>query len=302
MKTIKERITTLKDWTSKYKNIKDYKNEDEFVDFCIELANYIREISIIAINTIPYNRKKDFKCYNLLEATIVGNIVRIYKLYDMINFNVAEGYAEIVAILTRLLIEAGGYFEYLINSGDNSKKNYILISHKANSIQLRDLKKKSEKRELKPIEQRMNERIIRLLEEDGLTKDDIINNKKWKLDGKSIEQIIKKKDSYDYGYRSSCIHVHGLWHDLSIYHLDKIEGGYMPRLEYYSPDIRYLNPLSILFIDYIIKFLQWNNGDPDNILNEILLDFRDIALSLYRKHEIFWDKNYREWKKKIKNE
>ena len=270
-------------------------NEDDFLDICLEIANLIRKVSIIAIHSIPIERAETFVYYTQLEATVVGNVVRLYKLYDSLTFNISQNFTEIAAILTRLIIESGGYLNYLINSNDNSKRNYILISHKPNKYQLKELLNIKSKRALKPIEQRMYERILRLLNEDGLKKEEIIENTKWKLDSKSVEQLLEKT-AYDFGFRGSSVHVHGSWHDLSIYHLSNVEDGYMPRTDYYPPDSRYINPISILMIGYLKEFLKWNKSDPQNILTNLLNDIKNKAMKVESLHEKFWNKDYLKWK------
>jgi hypothetical protein len=270
-------------------------NEDDFLDYCLEIANLIRKVAIISIHSIPIDRAETFEHYTQLEATVVGNIVRLYKLYDMLTLNLSKDHTEIVAILIRLIIESGGYLNYLINSNDDSKKNYILVSHKPNKYQLNELLKIKANRTLKPIEQRMYERIQRLLTEDGVSEKEILENKQWKLDGKSIEQLIKKT-TYDFGFRGSSIHVHGSWHDLSIYHLTNVKGGYLPRTEYYPPDSRYINPISILMVGYLIEFLKWNKSDPQKILTNLLNDINNQAKKIEVLHEKYWDEEYSKWK------
>ena len=137
----------------------------------------------------------------------------------------------------------------------------------------------------------MYERILRLLKEDGLNETDILENKQWKLDGKPVEQLLPKS-AYDFGFRGSSVHVHGSWHDLSIYHLSNIKDGYFPRTEYYPPDSRYLNPISILMIGYLTEFLKWNKSDPQNILTNLLNDIKNEAIEIEILHEKFWHNDY----------
>ena len=285
---IQESITSLD-------SLEHLNNEDDFLDCCLEIANLIRKVAMLSIHSIPIEKEMTFEHYTQLEATVVGNIVRIFKLYDMLTFNLSQNFTEIVAILIRLIIESGGYLNYLINSNDKSKRNYILISHKSNKFQLKELLSIKANRKLKPIEQRMYERILRLLKEDGLNETEILENKQWKLDGKPVEQLLKKS-AYDFGFRGSSVHVHGSWHDLSIYHLSNIKDGYLPRTEYYPPDSRYLNPISILMIGYLTEFLKWNKSDPQNILTDLLNDIKNKAIEFELLHEKFWHNNYSIWK------
>jgi len=292
---LEKMISEIQESLTSLDSLEHLNNEDDFLDCCLEIANLIRKVAMLSIHSIPIDKADTFEYYTQLEATIVGNIVRLYKLYDMLTFNLSQNFTEIVAILIRLIIESGGYLNYLIHSNDSSKRNYILISHKPNKYQLKELLNIRANRAFKPIEQRMYDRILRLLKEDGLNEDDILENKQWKLDGKSVEQLLHKS-AYDFGFRGSSVHVHGSWHDLLIYHLSNNKDGYLPRTEYYPPDTRYINPISILMVGYITEFLKWNKSDPQNILTNLLNNIKNKTMEVERLHEKFWNKDYSKWK------
>lgn len=275
-------------------------NEDDFLDLSIKLANFIRGASTLIIHSIPYDRASTFESYSRLESTVVGNIVRLFKLYDALTFNLSNNFTEIAAILSRLISETGGYLNYLINSNDDTKKKYILISHKSNAFQLKELLNIKSERDLQPIEQRMYERIHRLLKEDEINEEEILNNRQWKLDGKTTEQLLQRVE-YNFVFRGMSVHVHGSWHDLSIYHLSSKGDGYLPRTEFYPPDTRYLNPISIMMIRDLKTFLVWNKSDPQNILRQLLDDLLEKALEIETYHERYFNKSYIKWKEENDN-
>jgi hypothetical protein len=284
-------LKEISDWIDKFDFQKEYTNNSLFMHTCMEYSNHLRRIAVYAICTIPFHRAMSFAGYNREEATIVGNIVRAYKLYDTISYHVSKGHAEIVAIMTRLLLETGGKLLYLINSTDSSKRNYILVSHKPDTYQLKDLAEKAKKRKLTTIENRILEKIERILEEDGLSKKDILNNKNWKLDGKSEEQLLSEI-AYDYVYRSHSAHVHGTWLDLSIYHLKIDNGTYSPDLEYNTTNPGYITFAAVMLIDFLIEFLKWNNGDPKGVFKGLLEKLRPIIMSIDEKYEKYHHKKY----------
>lgn len=147
-----------------------------------------------------------------------------------------------------------------------------MASYKPEREMLQDLKSKTKERLLIPIEKRMIRSILSRLKGDGITQQELFNNKTWNVDGKNFRDIMKmfNPDSmYSYAYGSASHPVHGDWGDINLYHLKRDGRYYTPDLFFSEPDPRLTGSLTHICLDSILKYLKWNKSDPDGVISSL---------------------------------
>ena len=92
---------------------------------------------------------------------------------------------------------------------------------------------------------------ISIYKADGFTIEDLENNKKWKLDGKSFKQLQQE--------------------------LDNEEGVMCANKDYNSSHYRYIIPFVMIPIDATIAYIQWIKEELEiTLLENLLPTFYDI--------------------------
>lgn len=127
------------------------------------------------------------------EAVLVGLMVRVVKLFDAFYQNVAKRQLEICGILLRTLSETEIKLRYLILRAreGHGVGNFFIASYKSEKQMLEYFSQLQKVRELRPIEIRMLRSIERELSEEGISKEDLLANKTWNLDGKNVLALLK---------------------------------------------------------------------------------------------------------------
>ncbi|MFH0772369.1 MAG: glycosyltransferase [Candidatus Omnitrophota bacterium] len=284
MEEIINKISDTKRWIDSNKILPDFKNNNEYMNFAVEIGNHIRYLMIVSASLV--SEKRDG--YDKINAVIVGLFVRLYKLYDTLCFHIAENHGEIVQIFMRLIFETSITIEYLISKGKDSINNFIFISYKATKENYEDLQFKKSQRDLIPIEKRILNKIERQIKEDGINLEKLLKNKNWKLDNKSFKDILKElniEDGYSYTFGSGSSYVHGDWKDIRANHLKYEDNLYYPQIDHDIPDPRYICPLSIVCLRTLILFLKWNDSDPNKVIIETAEKLSGLVRNLDNKHE-----------------
>ena len=279
----------------------DKKPLDSLFGSDVELNNFALTFSkdlseIIEFTSLLSNENIRLNQYNLNECTIVGSLIRIIKYYKEILINYEQNKSEIINLFVRPLYESLITIKYLIINGEESQKNFRLISYKARF----EVLKKQEDFEGKDSLQfkRLLSKINAKLDLDELTFSDLeLENKKdykkkWKLDGKSFRDINKEVD-IDYFYSStygvSSDTIHGNWQEIIDYHLTKKENGYFGYLNYEKCDYRILVFINIIIIQSVLNFLKWNKC----LTNNIELGMINMSKTNYYIYEV-WEEKYGE--------
>ncbi|MGD9200719.1 MAG: hypothetical protein PVI26_04075, partial [Chitinispirillia bacterium] len=118
------------------------------------------------------------------------------------------------------------------------------------------------------------EKIISQINKDGISEEDLINNRNWRLDGKTFRDILK--EVYDQPILYSTIFsafsdaIHGQWKDIRGNNLRKKKDKYLPYLDYYPTDQRWLNWPSLITLDICRCYLEFNSMSPKEIFLPIL--------------------------------
>jgi hypothetical protein len=285
MEEIKVRLFEIYKWISENKNRREFSSNNEYMDFAFEIANRARYLVLVSasltnddlVNGMTRNR-----------AAITGLMVRIFKLFDSLSMNVAKSRGEISAIFTRMIFETHVTMRYLIVNGDSSIDSFVKSSYKASIENYLDLKTKSEQRELTQIEKRIKTKIERKVSSDGFTIEELLENRNWKLDGKSMKQILSDigmNIEYHFVFGNMSSLVHGTWQDVKLNHLTEDNGLYFPKVEFDAVDPRYLNPMTIQSLVAAIEYLEWSNLDPDKLILEACQQLCDLTKEFDGIHE-----------------
>ena len=117
---------------------------------------------------------------------------------------------------------------------------------------------------------------------DGFTIEDLENNKKWKLDGKSFKQLQQELDNeelYSSVYGMASDPIHSDWGEISQLHLiaNNEEGVMCANKDYNSSHYRYIIPFVMIPIDATIAYIQWIKEELEiTLLENLLPTFYDI--------------------------
>ncbi len=193
------------------------------------------------------NTERNPSGYSFDDASIIGLLVKIWKLLKEIAAYYERDNAEIISILERPLLESAITASYLMKSNPDVIEDYRKCSYKDRLRILRDLKNgspffntKAGKRIVKSVEEKM-----RL---ENYTVDDFKDQKRnlWKLQGKSFFDIFKEVEDQalyasSFGMMSESIHCS--WNDSMDWCLHRNDDGTFEVQPFSFPaDIRFISP------------------------------------------------------------
>lgn len=287
---IPERINQIAQRISASPDFSTFTSDEEFMEYIVPLMNdtlYLLTISLglahdeeEAVTGLPRN-----------PAIVMGHMVRLRKHYEgFLQFTVNRQ-AELAAIFMRLMYETIVKVDHLFDAENESFDSYILFSYKAEKGNLQDLEKKESQRPLTDIEKRIKEKIMNRLNRDGISRETLFENTKWRIDGKSFFDFLKhlnREDEYSYLFGSGSHFVHGGWYEISRHHLKQNGNYYTPQLEYDDPDPRLACPISVLCLHQMEKFVEWNESDPTEVVKPLLHSLCDHFRRIDEAHERFY--------------
>lgn len=290
MDKVLQNLNNIKAWVDFNSPPPDFGTNTEFIKFAVEIMNRCLYLLKTGAASVP-DAETAIKRYAKNEAIIVGHMVRITKLYEGFLMHICSHQQELAHIFFRLILETAIRMEYLITSESpkESFQSFILTSYRPEKEMLQDLENNAKQEQLIPIQERMRRSIISWLREDGITHKELLKNKNWNLDGKNFREIMKtfNLDSmYSYGFGLASHQVHGDWLDIAYYHLREEEKQcYTPDLFFTEPDPRLTCSLTHICLDSVLKYLKWNNSDPDNIICHVVEKLCELNLALDAAHE-----------------
>lgn len=296
MQKLFENLEKIQKWISNSPDPNNFKTNSEFMQLWIDLMNHAHYLLLVGVSTTKDDITAN-KGISKHRAIIVGLMVRMIKLYQGFIKHITDKQVELALIFVRLISETEVKIDYFIKSKNKRKSSlsYILSSYKPEKEQLLDLKAKNKARPLEIIEKQIMSSIKRKLKKDNIPQKKLLSNKTWKIDGKDFKSILVDLDremEYSYVFGNMSHFVHGTWLDLSIYHLDKENGRYFPKLDYTSPDPRLTGPITVLVLSRLKAFLKWNNSDQDNYLLEIINSLSDLSIAYDKVYEKRLYKHY----------
>lgn len=186
--------------------------------------------------------------FDLVDAPILGLLVRVWKLLKEVIRYYEQNNAQIISVLERPMIEAAVTATYLMSGPNTIVEDYRKCSYKDRLRLLRDLKAgspffdtKAGKRLLAAVQQKMDF--------EGLRETDFAVQKanKWRIQGKSFRDIfaeVEHDELYPTTYGMMSESIHGSWNDSMDWDLAKNTDGTFSAYSFCCPaDIRFVTPV-----------------------------------------------------------
>ena len=163
--------------------------------------------------------------FSIDDASILGLLVRLWKLFKLVIWIYEEESEEYSIIAERSLIEAGVTATYLLRSDGNTMEDYRRCSYKNRHEMLRQAAagvpyydSKAGRRILRSIEEK-----LAIEELDSASFDEQISNG-WRLQGKTFKRIFEEvldEGGYTMTFGTATESVHGSWHDVRNFSLQQ---------------------------------------------------------------------------------
>ena len=289
MKEIFENLEQIGNWIDQAPDPSEFKNNDDFMVFMIEIMRRCIYILRIGVLLVPCD-KTSKKGYTKHRAIIAGHMVRIAKLYEGAALHVAKRQAELAGILFRLLYETSVTMEYIIQSNRKKKviRSFILTSYRPEKRVISSLNILQKKRKLVKIEKRMSRKIKSRLRRDRISLTKLLSNKNWKTDNKTFYDMLKavgREEEYGFIYGSLSHLVHGDWYEISQHHLIRKGSYYQTNLHFDDPDPRIAGPVTLVALNSLFTYLKWSKVDPDGVVTFIADMLYSLTLNVDQAHE-----------------
>lgn len=289
MKKIISNIAKIDDWVDKAPDPVTFQNNDDFMNFVVELMNYCLYLLKVSVALAP-TPSIAHNGFSKNTAIIVGHMVRITKLYEGFLIHISKGQAELALIFFRLIFETSIRMSYMIGSKSKRKTfhSFILTSYKPEKEILEDLYEKKENRPLINIEKRMIRKIESRMQEDGISTQELMNNKTWNVDGKNARELLKalgNEKQYAYAFSNGSHFVHGDWCEINLHHVDKKGRFYIPQLNYTTPDPRIACSVNTQCLKTLIEYLVWRKSDPDKVVFPVVQKLLELNGKIDSAHE-----------------
>lgn len=289
VKKVMSNLSDVEEWISNAPDPATFKNNDDFMQFTVELMNRTHYLLRVGVSLAPSEITSQ-RGYSKHRAIIVGHLVRLTKLYEGSLIHISRRELELAAIFFRLIYETTVRMKYLMQSKSKGKsiRSFILASYKPEKEVLADLDDKARNRPLINIEKRMRRKIRARLKRDGISVDELMNNKMWSVDGKGFRQILAElggQSAYSYAFGSGSHAIHGDWHEIDLYHLEREGRYYLPKLSYDDPDPRLACPLTEVCLDTLLFYLKWSKCDPDNVMAPVVSKLLELSRAIDVAHE-----------------
>lgn len=235
------------------------------------------------------NTERNPDGYSLVDAPILGLLVRVWKLLKEVIRYYEENNAEIIGVLERPLLEAAITARYLMSGDEYLIEDYRKCSYKDRLRILRDLKAGSPFFQTNA-GQRLLRSVLQRLAFESLTEDDFALQKRnrWRLQGKSFFQIfseVEHEELYPSTYGMMSESIHGSWNDSMDHDLVHNEDGTFSAFPFFQPaDIRYVTPL-LRFVTPAYRLWLRRIG-AEEAGREQVLDWADrVNNALYRRFD-----------------
>jgi hypothetical protein len=231
--------------------------------------------------------------YSLVDAPILGLLVRVWKLLKQVIRYYEEDNAEVIGVLERPILEAAVTARYLMAGNEHLIEDYRKCSYKDRLRILRDLESGSVFFETKA-----GQRLLRSVREklalESFTEDDFALQKRnrWRLQGKSFRDIFRELENealYPATYGMMSESIHGSWNDSMDYDLVRNADGTFSTFPFYQPaDIRFVTPL-LRFVTPAYRLWLRRIGAAEAGLEQVL-DWADrVNTALFRKFDQTYD-------------
>lgn len=289
MEKIISNIAEIDGWIYKAPDPVTFQNNDDFMNFVVVLMNYCLYLLKVSVALAPSSSIAN-NGFSKHTAIVVGHMVRMTKLYEGFLIHISKGQAELALIFFRLIYETSIRMSYLIESKMKKETfhSFILTSYKPEKEILEDLYEKKENRPLINIEKRMIRKIESRMQKDGISTQELMNNKTWNIDGKNARELLKalgNEKQYAYAFSNGSHFVHGDWCEIDLYHVDKKGHFYTPQLNFTTPDPRIACSVNTQCLRTLLKYLAWRKSDPDKVVFPVIQKLLELNRKVDSAHE-----------------
>ena len=216
--------------------------------------------------------------FSIDDATVLGLLVRTWKLLKLILWIYREDSAEFAVIAERSLIEVAVTATYLLRSDELTLEDYRRCSYRNRLRMLEQAASGSEYYHSKPgrrLLRSINEKLAREGLDEHSFEEQIRNN--WRVRGKTFHQIFKEvvgEDLYAVAYGTFSQSVHGSWQDVLGFSLHgNVAQGYSPL---YEPLHVSVGHVSLILPFATLPFRGWSRRvELDDPYIEEVLNFID---------------------------
>lgn len=262
-------------------------SENDFLRDLVEGSNVARKILLTTsqiVNTSLLPEKSD---------VLLGNLVRVYKLYDSYIFLIVEKRAEISMILLRCLVENIINFEYLIKNINTEVFKKYKQASLAREKDLRELVIKDLTRgilqELEPLSKRILASIEETFRRSEISDEEKFY-KKWGIKKEHLTTEGKAKDIglervYEVIFKNTSGSIHGDWHDIDFNHLERDKNEFGQR----NPNGRFIIPspqmfsITVLLMESVKKYWELLGRDEFNPRIDVIIDWFKNMDSIHEK-------------------
>ena len=254
----------------------------------LALAFYEEVAEILDILSRLRNSERNPTGFSIDDASILGLLVRTWKLLKLIVWIYKEDSAEHAAIAERSLIEVAVTATYLLHSDKSTLEDYRRCSYRNRFRMLKQSASGSEYYRSKA-----GHRLVRSINEkialEGLDEhsfEDQIRND-WRVQGRTFHAIFKEvvgEDLYAVAYGTFSESVHGSWHDVRGFSLHgNVARGFSPL---YEPLRESVGHVSLIVPFATLPFRGWAaRVQLDDRYIEKVLGFVDrLNGRLFEKH------------------
>lgn len=271
MKKVFQDLESMKSWINKPVPA-EFKSNNDYMRFIMKLMSCTHYLLKISVSMAP-NQEVAKRGYTKHKAIVVGHQVRLVKLFHGFTDHFSKKQLELALILVRLIYECTIKLEYLLKAKRSTFSNYIFTSYRAEKEILQKLNDIKKQRPLTNIEKVIIKKIKNRLKKDKISIKRLFANKHWNLDGKDFRQILvslNKEADYSFLFGQGSSYIHGNWHEMSIYNIEKRGRYYVPNREFDVPDPQIALPVIVLVLQTTEDFVKWNKSDPDNYIRPII--------------------------------
>lgn len=174
-------------------------------------------------------RKDEFLTFGPDDATVVGIMVKIYKLTEAIVDAYKNNKLELICIYSRLIFEAYIKMRYLIDNGVKSQREYRLSSYKGRLEMYNEHLKNPN-----PVSEVMVRKFLSDIKEEGITINEIESAPKKAFGGKNFRQILKEvgaEELYTSQYSILSDSIHSDWGETRQLYMYVKDGRYAAKID-----------------------------------------------------------------------
>lgn len=282
-------LRDIRSWIEEAPDPSSFSDNEAFMAFSVELMSRCIYLLRLGASLAP-NATIESRGYEKHDAIIVGHMVRLAKLYEGLATHVSQRQTELAVLFHRMIFECAVRTEYLCCVSPNrakSLRSFVVTSYRPEKAEIDDLIEKKKKRPLKPIEERMLKSISNWLRKDRITREELRNNKNWKIDGLDFRTMVEKVGGYPYPYSfgNSSHFVHGDWFDICMHHLKRTGEYYSPKTDYRDPDPRISSPCTEICLRTLFRYLRWMKLDHDRSVIGLIIKVQQLNRSVDVAHE-----------------